>query len=224
MRKARSETRTSRREADCNGYGRVKDAPNPLQRKMLSSPRLISIYAAWLVNLLAIGPLLLLLTLFGGFNVWLALALFLGLGVIGPPVFAVFSGLHRRSRSELENSLTAYLPWFMGSRTHKAGSGIDANSASRGPLGEAPNPLQRLAVRHLVASFGAGFCVLSTMAASPFIVGGLFGSGKMLWVALGIYTLGLVRAAIAYWRSPLRHMSPSARSEFTVRYFPWTGG
>lgn len=212
-------------------YGPVKDAPNPVQRELMRRPLLLWLWGAILIDGVFLVPVMVVLVLFGGLDVWVAAAgvvvLSLGIWAIGTLVV----GTGTFTREGLEKSMTAYVPWFRSPRTPTPRSAWvepsgDEVAWPRGRLVDSPSRLQRLEIRWL---FPAKLLQLAMVGVGPTVLVAFrwwdFGDSTGVFLVT-LWSAILVGAVFTYLRSPLRGKSSDDREATVVNHRPrprpWT--
>lgn len=194
--------------------GRLRDAPNPLQRQFARSAVAGSLFVGSAIAC-TIGVMLAFAAVSAGGSWTFVMLMTCALWVFATSLFHLLSPGRKMTTEERGSLLVVYMPWFgrsMQGRHSDTDDGIDQRTQPRNgtvPLGSARNPLQRLAVAHPLVAYLAGYTLLGASAATP------------LWSASSRVAAVLVLLAVAiglgaYLRSDLRRMSGDQRARVQV--------
>ena len=207
-------------------YGPLRDAPNPIQRLIVTTSWAASVSVGIALSLTTL--VLLGLAALDGSMSWLAVLLISAVTlVVMSVVCQAISPARRMSKDERGDLVAPYLRWFR-SRSKQAEEGdrvttttpADGTPADdhRVALGDASNPIQRLAVTH---PFAAQLLRYATWAVAP----ALIVSSRYFWFGLVLFALVLCIGLFNYVRGDLRHMTPEERAGVRVlSMWPLRGG
>ena len=198
-------------------YGPLRDARNPLQRAFvrwkLAAPAFFGFGMSGFVVFLFAFPAA------GGQLSWLAVVV-IGLVtfILCTAIMFFAEGNHRTTREQRAARWTLYMPWFALKATD-ALADPDAHAqyvAARSQprkgtvaLGEARNPLQRLAIDHVTIAYTIGGMVAGACIAAPMW-------SRSILTGFVITAAGAVAGLVFSLRSDLRRMTSGERATVHV--------
>lgn len=204
-------------------YGPIRDAPNPVQRYMLSRPYLVFLFLTGMAAVATL-PIVALAVLGGAMPLWVAVCIEAGIVLVPWPMLTVKSGVHRESVESLENGTAAYLPWFprRGGRVEAGVPREDVDETELARLGyvrreNSRDRLQRLAVERPGLASVVSAVVLSLAISLPFWLA-VAVSPSTVRVLVLVAVIALVSAVhlVAYLVGDLRHLSAEQRGRQLV--------